>query len=81
MSFTTDNNHNSDNNFINPSTDNGKSITDSNNSNQILWRNHDVNNNSQIVTDSNQIFEQDSNADSVVNFDVDIITDHMKGDQ
>ena len=34
-----------------------------------------------IVTDSNQIFEQDSNADSVVNFDVDIITDHMKGDQ
>lgn len=81
MSFTTDNNHNSDNNFINPSTDNDKSITDSNNSNQILWRNHDVNNNSQIVTDSNQIFEQDSNADSFVNFDVDIITDHMKGDQ
>ena len=81
MSFTTDNNHNSDNNFINPSTDNDKSITDSNNSNQILWRNHDVNNNSQIVTNSNQIFEQDGNADSVVNFDVDIIIDHMKGDQ
>ena len=81
MSFTTDNNHTSDNNFINPSTDNDKSITDSNNSNQILWRNHDANNNSQIVTNSNQIFEQDGNADSVVNFDVDIITDHMKGDQ
>lgn len=81
MSFTTDNNHTSDNNFINPSTDNDKSITDSNNSNQILWRNHDANNNSQIVTNSNQIFEQDGNADSVVNFDVDIIIDHMKGDQ
>ena len=42
---------------------------------------NDVNNNSHIVTNSNQIFGQDDNENSVVNFDVGIIIDHMKGDQ
>lgn len=39
---------------------------------------NDVNNNSQIVTNNNQIFGQDGNTDSVVNFDVDISADQMK---